>query len=178
VFSVHCEAQPMPVGRISSTDLYRKSLQSVCVIEKGCSLCDTRRQAACRGGGRGRQTRRAGRCHLGGRCNACRTPFAMVGRRCWRRQACEEGRSSLVRRASPGQVAVARRRHRGVACRGRCTERRHARTRHRTASRAFRALSCLRDSGCSMEVDGRCRQSPKAAPGKFEAERFTATAQN
>jgi hypothetical protein len=66
----------------------------------------------------------------------------------------------VVRRTSPGQEPVARRRHRGVACRGRCAERRHARMRHRTARRAFRALSCLRDSRSSMEGDGRCRQSP------------------
>jgi hypothetical protein len=79
---------------------------------------------------------------------------------CWRKHAWEEGCSSVVRRASPGQVPVALRRHRGVACRGRCAEQRHARARHRTASRAFRALSCLRDSRCSMEGDGRCRQSP------------------
>jgi hypothetical protein len=70
----------MPVGRICSTDLYRKSLQSICVLARGCPPCDKRRQAACRGGGRARQTRRAGWCHLGGRCNECRTPSAMVGR--------------------------------------------------------------------------------------------------
>jgi hypothetical protein len=78
----------------------------------------------------------------------------------WRKHAGEERCSSVVRRASPGQVPVARRRHRGVAGRGRCAERRQARTRHRTTSHAFRALSCLRDSRCSMEGDGRCRPSP------------------
>jgi len=66
---------------------------------------------------------------------------------CGRKHSGEEGCSSVVKRASPGQVPVARRRHRGVVCRGRGAERRQARARHRTASRAFRALSCLRDRG-------------------------------
>ena len=66
----------------------------------------------------------------------------------------------MVRLASPGQGPVARRRHQGVACRGRSAERRHAPARHRTASRVFRALSCLRDSQSSMAGDGRCRPSP------------------
>jgi hypothetical protein len=79
---------------------------------------------------------------------------------CGRKHAGEEGCSSVVKRASPGQVPVARRRHRGVVCRGRGAERRQARARHRTASRAFRALSCLRDRGGSMAGDGRCRPSP------------------
>jgi len=85
---------------------------------------------------------------------------------CWRKHACEEGCASVVKRASPGQVPVARRRHRGVAGRGRGAERRHARARHRTASRAFRALSWLRDSRSLMEVDGRCRQSPNTGKSR------------
>ena len=70
----------MPVGRISSTDLYRKGLRSIYVIARGCLPCDKRRQVACRGGGKARQTRLASWCHLGGRCNECRTLSAMVGR--------------------------------------------------------------------------------------------------
>jgi hypothetical protein len=83
------------------------------------------------------------------------------GRQPWlSKHACEEGCSSMVRRASPDQVPVALRRHRGVARRGRCAARRHVRTRHRTTSDAFRALSCLRDSRSSMEGDERCPQAP------------------
>ena len=78
------------------------------------------------------------------------------GRQPWlRKHACQEGYSSVVRRANPGQAPVARRRHRGGACRGRGAERRPARARHRTASRAFQAPSCLRDSRSSMEGDRR-----------------------
>jgi hypothetical protein len=64
-----------------------------------------------------------------------------------RRHACHEECESLVRRASPRQVLVALRRHRGVACGGGCSERRHAFGRHRIPRCAFRALSCLRDRG-------------------------------
>jgi hypothetical protein len=66
---------------------------------------------------------------------------------CQRRQACHEECQSLVRRASPRQVPVALRRHRGVARIGECSERQHAHARHRTARRAFGAMSCLRDTG-------------------------------
>ena len=88
---------------------------------------------------------------------------------CLRKHACEEGSSSMVRQASLGQEPVALRRRRGVVCRGRGAERRHARARHRTASRAFRALSCLRDSRALMEGDGRWRPSPNT--GKLRRSR-------
>ena len=70
----------MPVGRISSTGLYCKRLQSVWAIERGCPPTtegDKQRAAV---GSRARQTRPAGRYYLGGRCNTCRTPSDTVGR--------------------------------------------------------------------------------------------------
>ena len=74
-------AKSMPVGKIFSAGFFLKRLHGAGATARAARLATKgdRRRAAVRY--RARQTRPAGRCHPGCRCNSCRTPSDIVGDR-------------------------------------------------------------------------------------------------